>query len=260
MKGLRSTGVYDGGIVRGAPIVVLLVDDQAFIATAIRQLLASEPDIDLHHCSSAVDAVAMANRIRPAVILQDLVMPDGDGLMLVEAFRRNPETAHTSVVVLSGNDDSEMRRRALNGGASDYLVKLPAREQIVSCIRRHAARTDDQSLDRATLDAFRHADPAGAPAFITTLIDQFLEEAASLVAGLSEASRQLDAGSLQALAHSLKGSANTMGAAKLAALCAQMEHHAASRRGGVIQVLMKEIEQELARVQDALISERGRAN
>ena len=43
------------------PIVVLVVDDQAFIATAIRQLLASEPDIELHHCSRALDAVAVAN-------------------------------------------------------------------------------------------------------------------------------------------------------------------------------------------------------
>src|ERR1700752_654968 len=100
---------------------MLLVDDQPFIAAAIRQLVASEPDVELHHCSSAVDAVAMANRIRPAIIFQDLVMPDGDGLTLVEAFRNNPDTAHTPVILLSGNDDSEVRRRALSTGASDYL-------------------------------------------------------------------------------------------------------------------------------------------
>jgi len=239
---------------------MLLVDDQAFIAAAIRQLVASEPDVELHHCSSAVDAVAMANRIRPAIIFQDLVMPDGDGLTLVEAFRNNPDTAHTPVIVLSGNDDSEMRRRALSAGASDYLVKLPTKAQLVSCIRRRAAPQDGGPLDRAALDAFRQADPAGAPAFVTALIDQFLEEAASLVSGLKEATSRLDADSLQALAHSLKGSANTMGASGLAALCAQMEHHSAARRRGVIQTLMAEIEQELARVHDALMAERRRTD
>ena len=72
------------------PIVVLLVDDQAFIGAALGVLLRSEPDIDLHCCLWAVNAVALANQIAPTLILQDLIMPDIDGLTLVRAFRANP--------------------------------------------------------------------------------------------------------------------------------------------------------------------------
>src|SRR6185295_1318072 len=57
----------------GRAIVVLLVDDQPFVGAALGVLLESEPDIELHSCLTAVDAIAMANKIAPTLILQDLV-------------------------------------------------------------------------------------------------------------------------------------------------------------------------------------------
>ena len=80
-------------------IVVLLVDDQAFVGAAVSLLLESEPDIEVHSCLSAVNAIARANEIAPTLILQDLVMPEIDGLTLVRAFRANPQTAGTPVIV-----------------------------------------------------------------------------------------------------------------------------------------------------------------
>src|SRR4029077_7513880 len=68
------------------PIVVLLVDDQPFVGAAVGQLLATERDIELHCCHHAVDAIAMANQIVPTMVLQDLVMPNIDGLTLVRLF------------------------------------------------------------------------------------------------------------------------------------------------------------------------------
>jgi two-component system chemotaxis family response regulator WspR len=125
------------------PIVVLLVDDQRLVGAAVGQLLAAEPDIELHCCLQAVDAVATANQIVPDVVLQDLVMPDIDGLTLVRLFRENRLTAGAPVIVLSGNDDAATRARALAEGAADYLVKLPAKADLIACIRRHAGRTGD---------------------------------------------------------------------------------------------------------------------
>jgi two-component system chemotaxis family response regulator WspR len=64
-------------------VMVLLVDDQAFVCEAIRRALANQGDIDFHYCSDSKEAIVVANQIKPTVILQDLVMPDVDGLTLV---------------------------------------------------------------------------------------------------------------------------------------------------------------------------------
>ena len=56
------------------PVKVLLVDDQAIIAEAVRRMLASEEDILFHYCSDPTAAIKIATDISPTVILQDLVM------------------------------------------------------------------------------------------------------------------------------------------------------------------------------------------
>jgi PleD family two-component response regulator len=123
----------------GAPITVLLVDDQRFIGLALERLFATEPDIKLHCCETSQDAVSRANAIEPTIILQDLVMPGISGLELVGLFRRNAATARTPIIVLSGNEDAGCRDRSLAAGANDYMLKLPAKEELIACIRTHAA-------------------------------------------------------------------------------------------------------------------------
>jgi len=127
----------DGGSLRR--IAILLVDDQQFVGMVVRRLLATETDIDLHCCLTAIDAIPRAQELRPAMILQDLVMPDIDGLTMVRRFRENPSTLHTPIIVLSGDDGPEAAARARSAGANDYLVKLPSKENLVACIRRHVA-------------------------------------------------------------------------------------------------------------------------
>src|SRR5580693_1533015 len=82
-------------------VMVLLVDDQAMVCEAIRRALATQPDIDFHHCADAHEAIVVANQIKPTVILQDLVMPGIDGLTLVSHFRANPATREPPIIVLS---------------------------------------------------------------------------------------------------------------------------------------------------------------
>jgi PleD family two-component response regulator len=80
--------------------MVLLVDDQPIVGETIRRMLADEADIDFHYCADPAEAIDAVKRIRPTVILQDLVMPELDGLTLVKMFRANERTRETPRIVL----------------------------------------------------------------------------------------------------------------------------------------------------------------
>jgi HPt (histidine-containing phosphotransfer) domain-containing protein len=218
----------------------------------------------------------MANRVHPSVILQDLLMPDIDGFTLVHQFRANPATASVPVIVLSGNDDAPTRARALGEGAADYLVKLPEKAALIACIRRHVGRvtvpdrpsqsvaaptgSEDpadqatkQTLDRSVLALFREST---SPDFVRSLIGQFIDDAVGRVETLHRAVDRGSAHTAKAAAHALKGSALTIGAARLADLCSQIEAGAAApSHAAVLPILAAALAREFDLVCEALRAE-----
>ncbi|MHA3735016.1 diguanylate cyclase domain-containing protein [Pseudomonas sp. Eth.TT006] len=118
--------------------MVLLVDDQAMIGEAVRRGLSNEENIDFHFCSDPHMAIAQAVRIKPTVILQDLVMPGLDGLSLVREYRNHPATKDIPIIVLSTKEDPLIKSAAFSAGANDYLVKLPDTIELVARIRYHS--------------------------------------------------------------------------------------------------------------------------
>jgi sigma-B regulation protein RsbU (phosphoserine phosphatase) len=119
-------------------IVVLLIDDQRIIGEAVRRMLAAESDIVLHHETDPALALARAEALAPTVILQDLVMPGIDGLTLLRAFRANARTREVPMIVLSTKEEPKVKADAFALGASDYLVKLPDKVELVARIRHHS--------------------------------------------------------------------------------------------------------------------------
>lgn len=117
---------------------VLLVDDQALVAEAIRRCLAADTAMALHYCADPAQAVEVAGQLRPLVILQDLVMPGIDGLDLVSRYRECPATRDTPVIVLSTKEDAATKKDAFSRGANDYLIKLPDPLELVARLRYHA--------------------------------------------------------------------------------------------------------------------------
>ena len=119
-------------------VVVLLVDDQPMIGEAVRRMLAGEPDIDFHYNREAAKALDAADRVKPTVILQDLVMPEIDGLSLVKKFRAHEPTRETPLIVLSTKEEPAVKAEAFALGANDYIVKLPDRLELLARIRYHS--------------------------------------------------------------------------------------------------------------------------
>lgn len=119
-------------------IKVLLVDDQAIVGAAVQRMLAPEDDILFHFCQDPTQAIPLAAQLGPTVILQDLVMPEIDGLTLVKFFRAHPQLKDVPLIVLSSKEEATTKADAFALGANDYLVKLPDRIELVARIRYHS--------------------------------------------------------------------------------------------------------------------------
>ena len=122
----------------GRAIRVLLVDDQPMVGETVRRMLADEPGVEFRFCPDPAAAIDTANEFKPTVILQDLVMPDIDGLQLVKYFRANPATRETPLVVLSSKEEPTVKARAFALGANDYMVKLPDKLEVVARVKYHS--------------------------------------------------------------------------------------------------------------------------
>jgi len=117
--------------------VVLLVDDQKVIHLGLRNMLQDEEDIELHCCKEATQAVAMAVDLKPTVILQDINMPDINGLELLQQYRSHENLSDVPVLMLSGTNSAEVKADAFQQGADDYLIKVPHKVELCARIRHH---------------------------------------------------------------------------------------------------------------------------
>ncbi|MFI6090365.1 response regulator [Streptomyces sp. NPDC051218] len=117
---------------------VLLVDDQPLVRAGLRVLMADTPDIEVvGEAGTGAEAVRMARDIRPDVVVMDIRMPGMDG---IEATRLiTAELGQTRVLVLTTFDDDDHVYGALRAGASGFLVKDMALEEILGAIHVVAA-------------------------------------------------------------------------------------------------------------------------
>jgi DNA-binding NarL/FixJ family response regulator len=116
-------------------IGVLVADDQALVRAGFRMILEAESDIDVvGEAADGDEAVDVARRIRPDLILMDVRMPNVDGL---EATRRilDGRTEGPRVLILTTFDLDEYVYEALRAGASGFLLKDTPPEQLVEAIR-----------------------------------------------------------------------------------------------------------------------------
>jgi len=118
-------------------IKVVVVDDHAVVRSGLRLLLDAHEDIEVvGEAGNAKDAIFRARALKPDVMLLDVVMPGESGIeALPQLLKESPET---KVLVLSMQDDPSYVREAFGAGASGYVLKEAADEEVVSAVREIA--------------------------------------------------------------------------------------------------------------------------
>ncbi|HEY8340635.1 MAG TPA: response regulator transcription factor [Egibacteraceae bacterium] len=174
------------------PIRVLLVDDQALMRAGFRMILESEDDLEVvGEAGNGYEALELARRTRPDVVLMDIRMPKMDG---VEATRHlaGPDVEDpVKVLILTTFDLDEYVYSALRAGASGFLLKDAPPDDLVDAIRVVAAGDAllAPSVTRRLLDEFAsRPDPsARPPAALERLTAREVEVLTLVARGLSNA-------------------------------------------------------------------------
>ena len=110
---------------------ILVVDDEPKIRMFIRANLEAR-DYEVHLAQDGAEAVEMAARLMPDVIVLDVNMPRMDG---IEACKRIREWSNVPIIILSVREDEKDKVRALNEGADDYVTKPFGIEELLARIR-----------------------------------------------------------------------------------------------------------------------------
>ncbi|WP_190820005.1 response regulator [Saccharopolyspora pogona] len=136
---------------------VLLVDDQELMRMGFRMVLDAQDDLEIvGEAGNGAEAVELAERLRPDVVLMDVRMPVLDG---VEATRRIVAADSAKVLVMTTFDLDEYALSALRNGASGFLLKDAPPESLVTAVRSVAS-----------------GDAVVAPSVTKRLLDRFLGE------------------------------------------------------------------------------------
>ncbi len=135
-------------------IRVVIADDHRVVRDGLRYLLDQEPDIDVvGEAGDGQHTLHVVAATRPDVLLLDLYMPELDGHRVLAALQGEPH--QPAVVVLTSATDDEHLVRAMHAGATSYLLKTAAGEQVVAAVRN--AATGIASLSPELLTRFTQA-------------------------------------------------------------------------------------------------------
>lgn len=123
---------------------VLLVDDQTILRHGLKALIANEPGLEvIGEAGDGEEAVRKTHALRPDVVVLDVSMPKMDGVEATQAIKR--EHPEVKVLALTVHETKNHMRRILQAGASGYVVKRSAAEELIQAL--HAVTAEGVYLD-----------------------------------------------------------------------------------------------------------------
>ncbi|GHC63805.1 response regulator transcription factor [Streptomyces flavofungini] len=171
-----------------APLRVVLADDERMVRTALRAILAAEPDLEIvGEAATGAEAVSVVRELKPDVVLMDVRMPEIDGIRATEQILQTMAAPPRIVVVTTFENDSYVYE-ALRAGASGFLLKRAEAEALVQAVRL-VARSDSllfPAAVRALAAEHARAQTAQAP-WVARLTARESEVLRHMAGGLTNA-------------------------------------------------------------------------
>ena len=128
------------------PIRVLIADDHGIVRQGLRMYLQWDADLEVvGEAANGVEAVSLAHKLTPDIVLMDILMPQMDGLTATATIRR--ELQDTEVVIMTSVLDDTVIRQAIQAGAIGYLLKDTGSDELCRAI--HAAAGGQVQLSRS---------------------------------------------------------------------------------------------------------------
>ena len=170
-------------------IRVVLADDQPLVRAGFRLILEAEDDFDIvGEAGDGAEAVAAAQRLQPQVVLMDVQMPKLDGLEATRRIAKDPNT-RTRVLILTTFERDDYVFEALRAGASGFMLKNAAPEDLVRAVRIVAAGEAllAPSITRRVIEDYAQRSPPVKNAGLERLTERELEVLRLLATGKSNA-------------------------------------------------------------------------
>ena len=156
-----------------APIRILIADDHEVVRIGLAALLDGQPGLQVvAQAESGDEAVRLARRHRPDVVVMDIRMPNGSG---IDACRTiTAEMEGMPVIMLTSHADSEALFDAIDAGASGYVLKRIGTTELIDAVRTVAAGGSllDPTMTRRVLDRLRNASRVEEAGAFSELTDQ----------------------------------------------------------------------------------------
>jgi CheY-like chemotaxis protein len=216
--------------------------------------------------ANGIEALEATTRIQYSAIVMDCQMPEMDGYEATRKIRsREEDGAHIPIIALTADAVTDARAKSLSAGMNDYVTKPINADELDAVLERWTSTPRQQPLEE--LDPSPSAEPLDhtalgnlrklemtTPGLLKNVAELFLKDTPIGLERLRDAVGAKDAALVSRLAHMMKGTAGNLGARGMAAICAEVEAHAAVGDINSAPTRVCELDQEFDRVRSALIA------